>query len=148
MAEKAGLLIFLDFDGVLRRKEAPLHRFETPLLAVFEEAVRRIPDGEIVITSSWREVIGLAALRRLFSPDVAAKIVGVAPFGDHGRYGEILAYLKETGAAGVRWVVVDDDPYGYPRDTPLILVDPARGFGPEDARNWWRWVEGRRSLGG
>jgi hypothetical protein len=133
MTKKTGLLIFLDFDGVLRRKEAPLHRFETPLLAVFEEAVRRIPEAQIVITSSWRQVIGLAALRTLFSRDVAARIVGVAPFGDHGRYGEILAYLKQTGAAGGRWVVVDDDPYGYPRDMPLILVDPARGFGPEDA---------------
>jgi hypothetical protein len=134
MAEKAGLLIFLDLDGVLRRNEAPLHRLEKPLLAVFEEAVRRIPDVQIVITSSWREVIGLAELRRLFSPDVAARIVGVTPFGDRGRYGEILAYLKEAGAAGLRWVVVDDDPYGYPRDTPLILVDPSKGFGPEETR--------------
>jgi Swiss Army Knife RNA repair-like protein len=134
MAEKGGLLIFLDFDGVLRRNEAPLHRLEKPLLAVFEEAVRRIPDVQIVITSSWREVIGLADLRRLFSPDVAARIVGVTPFGDGGRYGEILAYLKQGGGGGRRWVVVDDDPYGYPRDTPLILVDPARGFGLEDTQ--------------
>jgi hypothetical protein len=31
-------------------------------------------------------------------------------------------------------VVVDDDPYGYPRDTSLILVDPATGFSEDDAR--------------
>jgi hypothetical protein len=61
------------------------------------------------------------------------------PFGNQGRYGEILAYLKESGSAGLRWVVVDDDPYGYPRDTPLILVDPARGFSPEDARKLREW---------
>jgi hypothetical protein len=128
------VLIFLDFDGVLRRKEAPLHRFEKPQLAAFEGAVRRITDAEVVITSSWREVLGLAALRKLFSPDVAEKIVGVIPFGNQGRYEEILAYLKEAGAGGRRWVVVDDDPYGYPSDTPLVLVDPTRGFGPEDAR--------------
>lgn len=134
MGQRAGLLIFLDFDGVLRRKEAPLYRFEKPLLAVFEAAVRRIPDAQIVVTSSWREVIGLAALRRLFSPDVAARIIGVTPFADHGRYREILAYLKQTGATGLRWVVIDDDPYSYPRNTPLILVDPARGFGPEDTQ--------------
>jgi hypothetical protein len=42
--------------------------------------------------------------------------------------------LKESGGAGLRWVVVDDDPYGYPRDTPLILVDSAIGFTPEDAQ--------------
>jgi hypothetical protein len=134
MAGNAGLLVFLDFDGVLRRKDAPLYRFEEPLLAVFEETVRRIPDAKIVITSSWREVIGLPELRRLFSSDVAARIIGVAPFGNHGRYGEILSYLEEAGAAGGRWVIVDDDPYGYPRESPLVLVDPSRGFSPEDAQ--------------
>jgi hypothetical protein len=134
MTKKTGLLIFLDFDGVLRRKEAPLHRFEKPLVARFEEAVRRIPDAQIVITSSWREVLGLEDLRKLFSADVAERIVGMIPFGNQGRYGEILAYLKESGSAGLRWVVVDDDPYGYPRDTPLILVDPATGFSEDDAR--------------
>jgi hypothetical protein len=134
MTERTGLLIFLDFDGVLRCKEAPLHRFEKPLVARFEEAVRRIPDAQIVITSSWREVLGLEDLRKLFSTDVAERIVGMIPFGNQGRYGEILAYLKESGSAGLRWVVVDDDPYGYPRDTPLILVDPATGFSEEDAR--------------
>lgn len=134
MAGNEGLLIFLDFDGVLRRKDARLYRFEKPLLALFETAVRSIPGAEIVVTSSWREAMGLEALRRLFSPDVAARIVGVAPFGNEGRYGEILAYLKESAAVGRRWVVVDDDPYGYPRNTPLILVDPAQGFSPEDAQ--------------
>jgi HAD domain in Swiss Army Knife RNA repair proteins len=134
MPEATRLLIFLDFDGVLRRSDAPLHRFEAPLLAALEAAVRRIPDAQIVITSSWRETVDLPALRRLFSPDVAERIVGVAPFGNEGRYGEILTYLKETRGVEGRWVVIDDDPYGYPRNTPLILVDPAKGFGPEDAR--------------
>jgi HAD domain in Swiss Army Knife RNA repair proteins len=134
MAETARLLVFLDFDGVLRRSDAPLHRLEEPLLVAFEAAVRRIPDAQIVITSSWRETVDLPALRRLFSPDVAERIVGVAPFGNEGRYGEIVSYLKEAGAVEGRWVVVDDDPYGYPGNTPLILVDPAKGFGPEDAQ--------------
>ena len=134
MAERASLLVFLDFDGVLRRSDAPLHRFEEPLLVAFEAAIRRIPDAQIVITSSWRETVDLPGLRRLFSPDVAERIVAVAPFGNEGRYGEILTYLKETGGVEGRWVVIDDDPYGYPRNTPLILVDPARGFSPEDGR--------------
>jgi hypothetical protein len=148
MVETARLLIFLDFDGVLRRADAPLHRFEEPLLAAFEAAVRRIPGAQIVVTSSWRETIDLPGLRRLFSPDVAAKIVGVVPFGNEGRYGEILTYLKEAGAVEGRWVVVDDDPYGYPRNTPLVLVDPARGFGPEDAQRLRGWLDGPITPGG
>jgi hypothetical protein len=134
MPESSGVLIFLDFDGVLRRKDAPLYRFEKPILAAFEAVVRRIQNAEIVVMSSWREVVELAELRKLFSTDVAARIVGVTPFVPHGRYREILAYLKQNGAEGRRWVAVDDDPLSYPRGAPLVLVDPAKGFGAEEAQ--------------
>jgi hypothetical protein len=128
-----GVLIFLDFDGVLRRKDAPLYRFEKLLRLAFEDAVRRIPGGEIVVTSTWREVAGLADLRKLFSRDVAERMVGVTPIGEGGRYREILTYLRATGAEGRRFVVVDDDPQSFPRGVPLLLVDPAKGFGAEEA---------------
>jgi hypothetical protein len=36
-----------EFDGVLRRKNAPLYRSEKPVLAAFEAAMRRIPDAEL-----------------------------------------------------------------------------------------------------
>jgi HAD domain in Swiss Army Knife RNA repair proteins len=127
------VLIFLDFDGVLRRRNAPLYRFEKPLLAAFEAAVRHIPGAEIVVTSSWREVVGLTGLRKLFSADVAERIVGVTPFAPGGRYREILAYLQQNEAGGRQWVVVDDDPVSYPRGGPIILVDPMRGFGASEA---------------
>lgn len=104
----------------------------------FEAAIRRIPGAEIVATSTWREVAGLTDLRKLFSRDVAERIVGVTPFAavrdDHYRYREILAYLKLAGAQGHRWVAVDDTPAHYPKGVPLLLVDPARGFGAEAER--------------
>jgi HAD domain in Swiss Army Knife RNA repair proteins len=128
-----GVLIFLDFDGVLRREDAPLYRFEKPLHSAFEDAVRRIPGAEIVVTSTWREVAGLTDLRRLFSRDIAERMVGVTPIGEGGRYREILTYLRATGAEGRRFVVVDDDPQSFPRGVPLLLVDPAKGFGAEEA---------------
>jgi hypothetical protein len=127
------VLIFLDFDGVLRREDAPLYRFETPLRRAFEAAIRRIPGAEIVVTSTWREVAGLTELRRLFSRDVAERMVGVTPIGEGGRYREILTYLSSTGAEGRRYVVVDDDPQSFPRGAPLLLVDPAKGFGAAEA---------------
>ena len=128
-----GALIFLDFDGVLRRVDAPLYRFEKPLRLAFENAVRRIPGAEIVVTSTWREVAGLTDLRKLFSRDVAERMVGVTPIGEGGRYREILTYLRATGAEARRFVVVDDDPQSFPRGVPLLLVDPAKGFGAEEA---------------
>ena len=134
MPEDAGFLIFLDFDGVLRRKDAPLYRFEKPLRLAFEDAVRRIPGAEIVVTSTWREVAGLIDLRKLFSRDVAERMVGVTPIGEGGRYREILTYLRATGAEGRRFVVVDDDPKSFPSGVPLLLVDPATGFGADAAK--------------
>jgi hypothetical protein len=128
-----GVLIFLDFDGVLRREDAPLYLFEKPLRSAFEDAVRRIPGAEIVVTSTWREVAGLTDLRRLFSRDIAERMVGVTPIGEGGRYREILTYLRATGAEERRFVVVDDDPQSFPRGVPLLLVDPAKGFGAEEA---------------
>ena len=127
------LLVFLDFDGVLRRKDAAPGCFEKALLDLFESAVRRIPGAEIVVTSSWREVAGLEELRDFFSPDVAQRIVGVTPFVPGGRYREILAYRSRNAAEGRPWVVVDDDPASYPPGIPLILVDPATGFTVKDA---------------
>jgi hypothetical protein len=139
-----GVLIFLDFDGVLRRKDAPLYRFEKLLRLAFEDAVRRIPGGEIVVTSTWREVAGLTDLRKLFSRDVAERMVGVTPIGEGGRYREILTYLRATGAEGRRFVVVDDDPQSFPRGVPLLLVDPAKGFGAEEAEKLVEMADGLR----
>ena len=133
MSPQRSCLVFLDFDGVLRRKDATPRCFEKPLLDLFESAVRRIPGAEIVITSSWRDIAGLKELRRLFSPDVAQGIVGVTPFVPGGRYREILAYRSRAAAEGRPWVAVDDDPVSYPSGIPLILVDPATGFTEKDA---------------
>jgi hypothetical protein len=127
------VLIFLDFDGVLRRADAPLYRFEKPLRLAFEAAIRLIPGAEIVVTSTWREVAGLIELRKLFAPDVAERMVGVTPIGEGGRYREILMYLRAAGAEGRRFVIVDDDPQSYPPGVPLLLVDAAKGFGAEEA---------------
>lgn len=127
------MLIFLDFDGVLRRAGAPRQWFfEEALLEAFGTAVRWIPGAAIVISSSWREGADLSDLRKLFPRDIAEKVVGMTPFVEGGRYREILAYVEKAGAGG-RWLAVDDDPYSYPTDAPLVLVDPLKGFGTEDA---------------
>ena len=102
------MLIFLDFDGVLRRKQSPLYRLDADCLGLFEQAVRKLPDAEIVITSTWREAFSLERMRGLFSPDISARIVGATPIDrrreDHYRYREVLAYLKRNGKSGVPWV--------------------------------------------
>ena len=126
------MLIFLDFDGVLRRKHSPLYRLDADCLSAFEQAVRKLPDAEIVITSTWREAFSLERMRGLFSPDISARIVGVTPIArrreDHYRYREVLAYLKRNGKSGVPWVALDDEPSHYPPFANLILIDGQQGF--------------------
>ena len=101
------MLIFLDFDGVLRRKDAPLYKLEREVVSRFEEALRAMPGASVVITSSWREAFSLPEMRRSFSPDIAARIVGVTPIaqsrdGCH-RHREVMAYLKRNAMEGSPW---------------------------------------------
>ena len=125
-------ILFLDLDGVLRRKNAPLYELEADLLARFERAVRAIPDLRIVISSSWREAFSLDEIREHFAIGVAERILGVTPSvamrDDFDRHREVLAYLKRYAGEDVRWLAIDDDPYNYPPGAPVILVDPGVGF--------------------
>jgi hypothetical protein len=133
------VLIFLDFDGVLRRKQSPLYRLDADCLATFEESIRALPEAEIVIMSSWREALSLERMRHLFSADIAARIIGVTPIASrpegHYRYHEVLAYLrKRSEASGCSWVALDDDPSHYPAIPNLILINGEQGFDDEAAR--------------
>ena len=130
-------IIFLDFDGVLRRKGSPLYQLETDLVNNLEEILRSAPDVKIVITSSWRQAYGLNEMRRLFSEDIAARIEGVTPSSldmqGFYRYREVLAYLKRFHAPEAPWVAIDDDPEHYPSHAPVLIVDPSRGLDAEIA---------------
>lgn len=142
------VLIFLDFDGVLRRKHSPLYRFDADCVSYFERAVRSLLGAEIVITSSWREAFSLDQMQGLFSPDIAARIVGVTPVDSrregHYRYREVLAYLKRSGNAGCEWIALDDDPCLYPHLWNVLLIDGERGFGSETVERLLSVIEHAR----
>ena len=125
-------ILFLDLDGVLRRKTAPLYALEPDLVARFERAVRAIPDLRIVISSSWREAFTLDEIREHFVVGVAQRIAGITPSAavrdDFDRHREVLAYLKRHEGEDVTWVAIDDDPANYRAGAPVILIDPDVGF--------------------
>ena len=126
------MILFLDFDGVLRRSNSPVYEFDRDCVEAFERVMRELPEVEIVITSSWREGFTLAEMRAHFSDDIAARIVGVTPMAqdrtrDQYRYQEVLAYLRRLGKPSA-WVAIDDDPLHYPETCNVLLVDPERGF--------------------
>jgi hypothetical protein len=133
------VLLFLDLDGVLRRQHSALYRLEADCLAAFEDALRWIPDAEVVITSTWREVMPLPELRVLFSEDLRGRIIGVTPLArlrdGHYRHREVLAYLRLHGFSNSPWIAIDDDPEHYPAACELLLIDPTRGFDRDAARD-------------
>ena len=133
MAE-AAVLIFLDIDGVLRRIGSPLDMLDADCLGRFEAVVRAHPPVQIVISSSWRLVYGLDAIRARFAPDIGARIIGHTPWLEDRRQAsradEVLAYLASF-AEMPRWVALDDQAEVY-ADRGLadcvIPLDGATGF--------------------
>jgi HAD domain in Swiss Army Knife RNA repair proteins len=145
------MFLFLDIDGVLvpEKKfdtdvqEEDLMKFDSACLNEFEALLRRYPEVRIVIASSWREMFPCSAISPLFSPDIAARIVGATPFLDpktivshdfkYIRYQEIIEYLRLNQAENSPWVAVDDIPKHYPSDAPVVITDAYQGFDPKSA---------------
>jgi Swiss Army Knife RNA repair-like protein len=127
-------LLFLDFDGVLHpaASDGEGHCFcRLPLL---ERLLREVPSVRIVISSSWRHAYSLAQLRRLFSSDIAARVVAVTPIledAEATRAEEIKAYLYEHPEVE-SFVVLDDDGCPWPRSWAVVAPDPAVGLTPAD----------------
>lgn len=127
------IIIFLDFDGVLRRDSSPQAKLDADCLQAFESAVRRLPaDTEIVISSTWRDVFSVKELRALFSPDISTKVVGVTSpletVGEYQRYREIQRYLRKRGSNS-SWIAIDDQAEDlFPPAAPVLSVDPSVGF--------------------
>ena len=138
------ILLFLDFDGVLRRLSSDPSQFDADCLENFESALRPLPFVEVVISSTWRLALSLTELRRFFSTDVAERIGGVTPElfeqSRHARYGEIQAYLKDHDVGNDCWVAIDDDPTHYPKNAPVLFTDPNTGFDAECATRLWDYV--------
>lgn len=131
------MLLFLDFDGVLRRETSNPSRFDSDCLEIFETVVRQYANLEIVISSTWRLAIPLRELRKLFSPDVAVRIVGITPEIDeeetYERYEEIKSYFAKKSIDNPQWVAIDDNPAHFPKHIPILLTDSTKGFDDECA---------------
>lgn len=136
-------ILFLDFDGVLHPDGVGLFS----KLALFEAYLLRMPDVEVVISSTWREDHDLDALRCFFSANVRDKIIGVTPslddgFDGGGRQREVHAYLDAAGLSteNASWVALDDMQMFFENDYPhLILTDSTRGFDEKNGDALLEW---------
>lgn len=137
--------LFLDFDGVLHPEfcHESRHFYCLPLL---EEALRQVPDVDIVITSTWRLQRGLEDLLTNFSADVAHRVVGVTPamsllndvpdsLVSFEREAECNAWLRSNGRLAFPWLAVDDRPWLYrPFNRSLFLVNGKTGLTERSAQ--------------
>jgi hypothetical protein len=141
---KPKMLIFLDIDGVLVPEKKfdkvvnheDLLKFDAVCLSEFENILRRYPDVHVVISSSWREVFPFEAVRCLFSPDIAPRVLGFTPFLDakivhdfeYLRYQEVLEYLRQKNQLDTLWIAIDDIAEHYPPDIQIVVTDAYIGF--------------------
>ena len=127
------VVLFLDFDGVLHHffpvagaPDADNRHFA--FVPAFEAAVRACPcEVDIVIASTWRVKYPLEAMRAYFSPDIAARIIGITPrvgsgMGPGGRLAEVRAWLEANGRQDDPWVAIDDFSEIYEGDPSVALV--------------------------
>ena len=127
------MILFLDFDGALHPEDhgqgdssgqAFCH------LPKLERVLRDHPEVEVVISSMWREQLSLEALRALFSPDLAHRIVGVTPISPRvdGKYlparreEEIIDWLRQCGRDQEPWLALDDADWQFHRHRESLIA--------------------------
>lgn len=122
-------IVFLDFDGVLSKGLTADFRH----LPVFENWLRKRQAVQVVISSNWRLEMSLEALRGLFSPDVAGRVIGVTP-EDHEarlkRQVEILSWRLEAGHDGP-FVAIDDNAHDFEVAYPNVVETSRHGLTEE-----------------
>jgi hypothetical protein len=136
-------IIFLDFDGVLHPDGEGLFSQRE----IFESYLLKMPDVEVIVSSTWREDYDLNALREFFSPSVRHQIQGVTPVLEDGcdqggRQREIHAYLEAAGLndKNATWVVLDDMAMFFEAGYPyVILTESTRGFDDSNGETLLRW---------
>jgi hypothetical protein len=144
-------ILFLDFDGVLHPDGLGLFS----KLNLFEECLSKMPEVEIVISSTWRETDSLEQLRNYFSANVRDRIIGITPsledgYECGGRQREIHAFLDSAGLNGenASWVALDDISLFFEDDCPnLVLTDSSQGFTEGNGKSLLEWYESTLDAG-
>lgn len=142
------MILFLDFDGVLHPLPDPQRPAQQLFnrLELLEQVLRDVPDVEVVISSSWRELHPLEEIRTFFSQDLRHRIVDVTPVRiaeseapaevqEFVRQCECLAWLRRSRRTQVRWLALDDVASLWaPGCENLLLVDGSTGLTPESVQ--------------
>jgi len=126
--ELALMILFVDFDGVLHPANAPVGAdTDFCCLPLLEDWLRQYMQVNIVISSSWRELMTIEKLRKLFSEDIRHRVVDVCPNlprekeFEFIRHAEILAWLENSQHQGP-WLALDDAAHLFPPSCKELIV--------------------------
>ena len=104
--------------------------------------MREFPKVRIVIASAWRQVHSLDEIRRMFSQDIAERIIGATPEleetdeDEYVRFKEIREYARNHSLTDAQWIALDDSGFEFPpRCTNLVLCDSRYGLDPDAAES-------------
>lgn len=122
------MILFLDFDGVLHPSPNKMST-EFSALPLFEEWLRSHTQVEVVISSSWRDVMDIDVLKAIFSQDLQDRIIDkcpTLPFDKiehevHWRYKEIMTWIAINKYEG-QWVALDDAIDAFPDSLPQLVA--------------------------
>lgn len=122
------MILFLDFDGVLHSaSNAVGHRDDFNKLPLLQNWLRKYPEIDVVISSSWRELMKIGALREIFSEDLRHRVVDTTPIisldseMQYYRYEEILTWIKLNNYQGL-WFALDDATHEFPPFFDRLIV--------------------------
>lgn len=107
-------VLFLDIDGVLRRKDGPptIAADRAQLIHEFAETNKIA----IAISSTWRLAYDLSFFQRMISPRVIGKLPGDSRACDLDleNRGKLIRLVVEKKLPDFVWAILDDDPELFP----------------------------------
>ncbi|MFI8616294.1 HAD domain-containing protein [Acidovorax sp. NPDC077693] len=136
--------LFLDFDGVLHPEFCHASKHFS-CLAHFEAVLRRFPEIDVVIASTWRLHTPIDELRSCFSADVADRVIDVTPnfcqladvsasMVSFHREAECIAWLRANDRVAKPWLAIDDRSWLYrPFNPAVFLVNGRTGLTADSA---------------
>lgn len=123
-------VLFLDFDGVLHPRTSGTGRH----IPALEALLRRHPQVELVVSSTWKHQYSVEDLKGWFSSDIQERVIGVTPDLPNlpgARQLEIEAWLRMRSSR--RWLALDDEPALFSPGCPwLYLTETATGLTSAD----------------
>lgn len=120
------MIVFLDFDGVLH----PIPNngsTDFSALPLFETWLREHEQVKLVISSSWREIMGMDVLKAIFSADLRDRIIDKCPtiefvgHQEYWRYMEIMEWMEINQYKGA-WLALDDMDTAFPKGLPQLVA--------------------------